>query len=281
MSTEEPRYRSPQALETEELLLAMEDALTPVLAKLILDHAIADPVNTLVSADTMEPVTAGLISKTIKLGIIPAGVLIAPALISKLAVRGLKDYIAGALKTVLFPFVLQQLRSLLDNSTGRPASPADPSPVDLNEVAEEAIQETLRRAVTNLSRSSSRTADVQRDGDIYDAFNLRDVRTPAQRQAEIAANRAARWIARDVVFTSQDRVARRFGYTHKRWVTERDERVRDEHRLLEGVTVQIGAPFTTPTGTIEFPGDVSAPIHLWVNCRCSLEFLSRTETHEN
>lgn len=70
------------------------------------------------------------------------------------------------------------------------------------------------------------------------------------------------------------------GYTHKRWLTARDNRVRVakkgsrfDHRRMDGVTVPIGEPFITPAGSrLRYPGDRSlgAPAGEVVNCRCTI-----------
>jgi hypothetical protein len=70
------------------------------------------------------------------------------------------------------------------------------------------------------------------------------------------------------------------GYTHKRWLTARDNRVRVaqgssrfDHRRMDGVTVPIDEPFVTPAGSrLMYPGDRSlgAPAGEVVNCRCTV-----------
>ena len=68
-------------------------------------------------------------------------------------------------------------------------------------------------------------------------------------------------------------------YSHKKWITSRDSRVRAggrsqyNHRQMEGQTVPIGEPFVTPEGhRLMYPGDTSlgAPAGTVVNCRCSV-----------
>lgn len=67
------------------------------------------------------------------------------------------------------------------------------------------------------------------------------------------------------------------GYTHKRFITARDARVRAggkskaNHRAMDGVTVPIDQPFVMPSGArLMFPGDRSlgAPVSELANCRC-------------
>lgn len=56
----------------------------------------------------------------------------------------------------------------------------------------------------------------------------------------------------------------------KTWVTMADERVREQHDLLEGATVPLNGRFYSWTGdSARFPGDFVSP-ELNVNCRCML-----------
>lgn len=58
----------------------------------------------------------------------------------------------------------------------------------------------------------------------------------------------------------------------KMWLSERDSRVRPEHRILDGNTVPFDQPFTVQGIKIRFPGDPLAPPNLTVGCRCRLRF---------
>jgi hypothetical protein len=59
-------------------------------------------------------------------------------------------------------------------------------------------------------------------------------------------------------------------YVTKTWNTMNDDRVREAHEELEGVTVKYDEPFTNDYGTIMYPGDPMADIENIVNCRCYL-----------
>lgn len=62
-------------------------------------------------------------------------------------------------------------------------------------------------------------------------------------------------------------------YTMKKWVTMRDERVRDTHEYLEGVTIPINEEFYTKDGDHAlFPSDFENPSNN-INCRCILEYI--------
>lgn len=58
----------------------------------------------------------------------------------------------------------------------------------------------------------------------------------------------------------------------KRWVTQRDVKVRSQHRALEGKQVSHGDGFKVEGFALRFPGDPLAPPHLTMNCRCKLRW---------
>lgn len=62
------------------------------------------------------------------------------------------------------------------------------------------------------------------------------------------------------------------GLTHKKWVTMKDDRVRETHHYLEGISVPIDTAFITFDGDeAQYPGGFSTPENN-CNCRCYLEF---------
>lgn len=62
------------------------------------------------------------------------------------------------------------------------------------------------------------------------------------------------------------------GAPNKTWRTQRDERVRPQHRILDGQTVNIGDEFKVDGVALRYPGDPAAPPHLALACRCRLRF---------
>ena len=66
--------------------------------------------------------------------------------------------------------------------------------------------------------------------------------------------------------------SKQVGATSKTWISNKDSKVRTEHRLLDGDTVEMGNNFTVNGQGIRFPGDPLAPIGLTANCRCRLRF---------
>lgn len=54
---------------------------------------------------------------------------------------------------------------------------------------------------------------------------------------------------------------------YKEWVTQHDTKVRTAHRLVDGRSVPLSAPFIVGGYPLQYPGDSrTAPIELWINC---------------
>jgi hypothetical protein len=54
------------------------------------------------------------------------------------------------------------------------------------------------------------------------------------------------------------------------WVSMHDDQVRHAHQVLDGKRRHVGEPFHYGAEEIRYPGDVTAPIELWISCRCVL-----------
>lgn len=66
--------------------------------------------------------------------------------------------------------------------------------------------------------------------------------------------------------------ARQQGFTHKTWNTQRDKKVRDSHKKLDGKRIPIGSKFNVGGHKASQPGDSTLPPHESINCRCFLTF---------
>ena len=77
-------------------------------------------------------------------------------------------------------------------------------------------------------------------------------------------------------FDSAKEYERKTGKTaYKKWVTMRDDRVRETHFYLEGTEVLLTGRFYTYDGdSARFPGDFSKPENV-VNCRCAIAYVFR------
>jgi len=82
----------------------------------------------------------------------------------------------------------------------------------------------------------------------------------------VAATTAGMEGARDAVY------AKAAKYGTKTWRTMLDERVRPAHRKAHGQTRGVRKPYTVGGHPMMYPGDMTAPIELWANCRCFSQF---------
>lgn len=256
-----PPPPSPEVAAVEETLDQAEQSMVPIITTAILAALATSAV-------------AGNDEDDTNLGIIAKGALFPVYTILETAARGLTETIRGMLLMVLHPLILRIL--IANDPTGR--IPAD----ELRRTATDAANRAIDLAASGLNSYSTTHRSSYTTTDIYSMFTSRRsstttsvTTTTQQRKVEYFSVRLSRWLAREALFGAQERIADRLGYTHKRWISERDNRVRAEHRYLDGMVVPINALFVTATGSIRYPGDVSAPPHLVINCRCTLEWIKR------
>lgn len=241
-----PAYASVQAQEIEEALEEAESSLGPIIA-------------TLLAAEAARQLTPSLSS-------LPTAIVLRNLLLP-LVLFGLRIARNHAPR-IPFQFVGSPAASWLNTGIDTGVS-SDP-----RIVAENALDDTLSKVQRAVQKTIENTsASNKKHTDNPDVIVSPGPITP--HQADVAAKKMARWIARDALFGAQMRAAADMGYSHKRWVTERDARVRDAHRILDGQTVEIGGIFQTTGGNLRYPGDITAPAGLVLNCRCSLEMIRR------
>lgn len=58
--------------------------------------------------------------------------------------------------------------------------------------------------------------------------------------------------------------------SRKTWHTMQDDRVRDLHQPMHGVTVAAGEAFDVGGFPLQYPGQPVGPPEAWINCRCTL-----------
>lgn len=104
-----------------------------------------------------------------------------------------------------------------------------------------------------LGRRRRVVADVEA-GTAFNAGNYLAA-VSAQRQAQQSPDRPS-------IFTFR-----------KRWVAQNDDKVRPDHRALDGQVKTLGEPFEVDGFSLRFPGDPLAPPHLTINCRCKMRWL--------
>lgn len=68
----------------------------------------------------------------------------------------------------------------------------------------------------------------------------------------------------------------KMGYTKKKWITERDKKVRKTHREIDGLTIDISEPFFVGDSLMMYAHDgvtFNADIKELANCRCVTKFI--------
>ena len=131
-----------------------------------------------------------------------------------------------------------------------------------------------RRAVTDTREHYSTVHKrlLRDDPDISNRAIRAEFRTDIP-WSEAAARTAATRLAAETALGMQEAVEDVTGEPHSlMWVSRGDPKVRSLHRRLHGRVRPAGTPFYTwPDGrTLDYPGDASAPIEAWINCRCAL-----------
>lgn len=272
-----PGYpQSPQAVAIDEALEQAESSIIPTLAALLAAEVATSMVSEAVS-ETVENVAQGAyrVGKRWRY----------PFLDAFLAGKGIYLIIKGMLELLLLPLGVFSWNNINDHADSKQTYSDATYDLILD-----SIDEVMERVAKSVEFVLAK--DVWDEDDIYALFGVPgdtkfnpdhvgddevhgDPRSATQRAVDNFARQMARWLTRETVFTIQERVARGMGFTHKRWITMHDHKVRDFHRPLHGKAVPLGQSFSTPVGDLRYPGDTSAPIGLWINCRCVIEWIAR------
>lgn len=143
---------------------------------------------------------------------------------------------------------------------------------DMSEVEQKASQIAELVAARVADLIEDKRASLPSDGDVYDRT------TAGPETLNEWATGVANSAVTDVVEGAKEDVALSLGFTHGRWLTRLDERVRGSHRVMEGQVRKIGEPFLSGDGNhLTRPGDTSAPISDWINCRCRVVYTRETD----
>lgn len=81
--------------------------------------------------------------------------------------------------------------------------------------------------------------------------------------------------------TSYEHAKARGIQLEQEWQSAWDNKVRHEHRLLDGQRVAVGKKFEVDGAKIAFPGDPEAPGYLIYNCRCTLVPILKGYDHDS
>lgn len=103
---------------------------------------------------------------------------------------------------------------------------------------------------------------------------LRDVRDNLDKTTEPDDNTADRlsvWLATAILnAATMEAAGTDEEFVVMEWVTMHDDDVRVAHMHTSGQQRPPGEPFDVDGTSMRYPGDPTAPIELWINCRCSL-----------
>ena len=120
-----------------------------------------------------------------------------------------------------------------------------------------ALRAAQKQFVADLTKTMKATTKPEGK----DALNV-SARLIASSIATDATNLAAELAARDDDTPNTDMV--------KVWVSMEDAKVRPTHAAAHGQTVALDEKFTVGESKMTRPGDLTAPIDEWANCRCLL-----------
>lgn len=85
---------------------------------------------------------------------------------------------------------------------------------------------------------------------------------------EVEGERVAQTEATVALGTAVDATLHAVGYTHKKWLSQRDDRVRHSHEECDAQgVIPLGATFVNG---LRYPGQADAPPEEVINCRCVL-----------
>lgn len=95
-------------------------------------------------------------------------------------------------------------------------------------------------------------------------------RRPAQAFGEESMERWLRTAATELQNAESLKELAGEGFTHKKWISHHDSKVRPSHLAANGQVVPTSATFSVGGYPLMYPADPSAPPHERENCRCVL-----------
>lgn len=137
--------------------------------------------------------------------------------------------------------------------------------------AEALIRKTYRQESGHVSSDRLRAAINAFRKDLEDS--LADTTVPPKGTLDVRARALAASIATSAIALGTTVAAQEdtgevpLG---KVWLSMDDPQVRPAHRMADGQIVALDEKFTVAGVDMDRPGDMSAPIELWINCRCIL-----------
>lgn len=142
---------------------------------------------------------------------------------------------------------------------------------------EEQFRIELERAALQYARVSQALSDyiAEKASDFVAVTQSKELSDPYWTSDERATYEAVNE-ANSVVGLSEMQRAKERGAVKKRWRTERDNRVRRTHQMVDGKSVALDRMFEVGDALMRFPCDFLHSVRESVNCRCCLEYTDAT-----
>jgi hypothetical protein len=103
------------------------------------------------------------------------------------------------------------------------------------------------------------------------ALDLTNSLTKTKHVDEYSHTLIATWVSSNILSYATEAAAAQDDEPYElEWITMHDSKVRHTHKDADGQRRRPGHPFHIGTASMRRPGDVSAPIKEWINCRCTL-----------
>ena len=103
------------------------------------------------------------------------------------------------------------------------------------------------------------------------SLDLTHTLTKTRRIDEYTHTLIATWLATDILSAATIAAAKQDSEEFElEWVSMHDGKVRHTHRDADGQRVPVGVKFRVGTSLLSRPGDSTAPMKEWVNCRCTV-----------
>lgn len=178
--------------------------------------------------------------------------------------------LVGALSAVA---VMSLWRATLGRLERKGVSPELVESLSISPIADEALTaaQQAMSAATGLGLAGAAREALIRERMGVDAGHLGSLESLEGRFSWRGSSEAAiRTSATADFATSMLDQMRAEGYTHKRWMTRYDARVRETHVWADRQTVPIDDTFTVGGESLRYPGDPMGSTGETINCRCVL-----------
>ncbi len=155
---------------------------------------------------------------------------------------------------------------------------------ELNEYSDEYVDKWVRARVTDISKTTAkRIADAIKEGREEEMTHDEISDLIQERTAGSIGEVRARTIARTEIHSASQSGSMASAETSgipglmKEWLTVGDDRVRDDHMMVDGDRAQMDEPFDVGDSKLMYPGDPDGSPEETINCRCVLTYSTEPE----